>query len=879
MTQTIHVISHTHWDREWYRPFQIYRARLVDLIDAVLDILDQNPAYRYYHLDGQTIVLDDYLQIRPGNEDRLKQYIGSGRLLVGPWYTQPDEFLVSGESIVRNLLHGRRQAMAFGGCMDIGYLPDSFGHNSQMPQIFKGFGFSAAVVFRGITSDQVRSAFRWTGADETSLLTIKLPDDDAYSNFLYRLRSTLSDPLPIEYARLDIELARLKSDCDSTAVCEHLLWMDGVDHILPNPKTSEIIAYANRSMQDMHVIHSTLPDYVKALQLAETGIEEQRGELRYANRKWVLQAVLANVASSHIEIKQANVAAQNALERIVEPLSTLAWLSGAEYPAGFLTQAWQFLMQNHAHDSICGCSIDQVHRDMHYRYDQVNLISGMIADRALKHLATQVNTSWAESDESVLLIYNPSSWPRNGPVIVDVPVSSDTAAGTLRLVDSQGREVHTQVLAIRESNRLQQARYDIPIVDRKRLYQVVMETSVPPFGFSGYRVHLDPAPNRPVRSLFVRPGAMENEFLLVSIDAHGTVTLHDKQTGRIFTDLLTFEDRGDGGEGWNWVPPFFDRMYTSQGAHVSMTHLNDGELMATIRLRINMQVPSGFTGDAHEYDPVRMRRNDHMVDLPITVDISLGAGSRQIDMTMSVENTARNHRLRVLFATQIKTDFCYADGAFDVVKRAISQVDSHNWKEPQLGTYPHSSFVSVQDDSAGMAVLTSGTHEYEVTDTPVGTIAVTLFRAFGRGAGEPHEYMDSQEIGLHTYHLALLPYVGDWQQADVVRASRQFNLKPLSVVTRGHTGNLPIEAPLLEIVGHGIDVTAVKHAEDRNTTIVRLVNLGDKPQSVKIGMQSSIAEAFNLNLAEERLSAIRVDASGHISLLIDPRKIVTIELG
>src|SRR5262245_20130470 len=220
MSQTIHVVSHTHWDREWYRPFQVFRARLVDVVDTALDLLAYDPHYRYFHLDGQTIVLEDYLEIRPEREHQLRQSIREGRLLVGPWYTQPDEFLVSGESIVRNLLRGRRMAQAFGGCMDLGYLPDSFGHAGQMPQIFAGFGFPAAVLFRGITADQVRAAFNWRGSDGTTLLTVKLPDDDAYSNYLYQLRATLSDPNPIDFKRLDAELARLRSQCESAAVCD-----------------------------------------------------------------------------------------------------------------------------------------------------------------------------------------------------------------------------------------------------------------------------------------------------------------------------------------------------------------------------------------------------------------------------------------------------------------------------------------------------------------------------------------------------------------------------------------------------------------------------------------------------------------------------------
>ena len=909
MTQTMHVISHTHWDREWYRPFQVFRARLVEVVDAVLAMLESTPDYRFYHLDGQTIVLDDYLQIRPERAESLKRFIAEGRLLVGPWYTQPDEFLVSGESMVRNLLLGQRAARAFGGCMDIGYLPDSFGHASQMPQIFAGFGFQAAVIFRGITADQVRSAFMWRGADGTALLAIKLPDDDAYSNYLYRLRPTLSDPNPIDYARLDAELARLRSDTESMAVCDQLLWMDGVDHIFPSPKTPEIIAYANQTLAGARVIHSTLPAYVQALTDAAPVLQEQEGELRHANRAWALQSVLANVASSHIEIKQANTAAQTALERVVEPLSALAWMHGAEYPSGFLSQAWQLLMQNHAHDSICGCSVDQVHRDMHYRYDQVQLIASVLRDRALQALAAQVDTQASEGNrkglplqeglqaltaqvdmqaaepaDDVLLVYNPSSWVRDQNVIVDITLPQETLAGELQIVDAAMQVVSHQVLSIRETNRLYQPRFDIPTVNRKRVYRVALQTSLPAYGVASFRVRVVNDPNRPTTMLFTDTSTMENRYLRVAVAPDGTLTVHDKQTGRTYSGLLALEDRGDGGEGWNWIPPQFDHTYSSAGAPFTVARVQDGALRATLRLGVTLQVPAGFVGDAHEHDPKKMRRDDRLVALPIATDISLGIDSRQLELDMTVQNTALNHRLRVLFPTDIAAVSCYADGAFDVVQRPIHQVDSHDWREPQLGTYPHSSFVAIEDAggaedaAAGMAVITAGTQEYEVMDESRRTLAITLLRAFGRGPGEPHEYIDSQELGLHSYRFALLPYAGKWEQAGVVQASRQFNQQPLAVMTNGHTGALQANKPLLSITGEGFDVTAVKRTEDRDSLIVRLVNLSQLSQAVRISHAGGVREAYQTNLAEARLQALAVGEGGVVSLLVTPRQIATVEI-
>ncbi len=487
MPPMMHVVSHTHWDREWYRPFQVFRARLVACVDAMLDLLDRDPRFRCFHLDGQTIVLEDYLEIRPEREQRLKALIAEGRVLVGPWYTQPDEFLVSGEAMVRNLLLGTRMARDFGGCMDLGYLPDSFGHASQMPQIFAGFGFPAALLFRGVTADQVRAAFIWRGADGTALVTIKMPDDDAYSNYLYRLKGTLSDPGPIDETRLAGELARLRADCEAAAVCDQHLWMDGVDHIFPNPKTPDIIEFANRLMPDANVAHSTLPEYAQALIGARPHLNELRGELRRANRAWHLQALLANVASSHVRIKQANVRAQAALERVVEPLCSVAWLIGQPYPAGFLALAWKLLLQNHAHDSICGCSVDQVHREMHHRFGQVMQITGVVQDQALGSLAAQVDTSFA-GDGHALLLFNPLPQPRHGTLVCEVPVpvsGRGDAPLDIAVHDRMGQPVAHQLLAVADSARLSQQSYDIPYPVRRRTFTLALDVDLPALWLRG----------------------------------------------------------------------------------------------------------------------------------------------------------------------------------------------------------------------------------------------------------------------------------------------------------------------------------------------------------------------------------------------------------
>lgn len=880
MSPTMHVVSHTHWDREWYCPFQVFRARLVDVVDAMLDLLQSDPDYRFFHLDGQTIVLEDYLEIRPEREPELRRLIHEGRVLVGPWYTQPDEFLVSGEAIVRNLMLGRRQAQAFGGCMELGYLPDAFGHAGQMPQIFAGFGFPAAIVFRGITSDQVKSAFLWRGADGTPLLAVKLPDDIAYSNYLYCLLGTLSDEgRPIDDARLEKELAHLRAECEAQAVGDQHLWMDGVDHIYANPKTPEILRRARRMMPDATILHTTLPAYIEALAAAQPALQEVAGELRRANRAWRVQALLANVASSHIRVKQANFRAQTALERVIEPLCAAAWMMGEPYPATYLALAWKYLLQNHAHDSICGCSVDQVHRDMHGRFDQIEQIAGVLRERALAQLAARVDTSFA-GQHPVALLCNTLPWARSETLVVDVPVPplpDGAFPQEIELRDAAGARIPHQTLSVRDTARLRQPRYDIPRMRQRRVFTLALDIDLPAYSLTALTVAPTDKPNRPVASLFTGPAALENEHLRVTAQPDGTLALLHKSTGRLFTGLLTFEDRGDGGEGWNWIPPLADQAFLSPGSPVEVARVADGDLFAALRVALRFSVPAGFEGAAHEHDPARMRRSAQRVALPIEATVSLGRRSAQLDIDLTVHNVARNHRLRVLFPTDIAAEVCHADGTFEVVERPIRQIDSHDWREPQLGTYPHHGFVCVGDQTGGLAVLTAGTPEYEVMDEPRRALAITLLRAFGRGPGEPHEYIDSQELGERRYRLALRPFAGGWEQAGLVAAARRFAAPPLVTDDVAHAGAWRSGRPWLVVEGEGLDVTAVKKCEARDSVLARVVNMGSRQSVACIGLPIPVSEAHLLNLNEDRIAPLSV-ADGSVSVLVRPRQIVTVEL-
>ncbi len=386
----ISIVAHTHWDREWYEPFQTFRLRLVHLIDNLLDLLESDPSYSRFLLDGQMAVVDDYLEIRPENEERIRALAAAGRLSMGPWYILMDEFLVSGETIIRDLQAGMGRGAAFGGATDVGYLPDMFGHIGQMPQILKQAGFENAVVWRGVPSVIDKTGFVWEAPDGSTVRAEYLPV--GYGN---------GAAIPTDAKELVRRVADHEKEIGSFLI-GGLLFMDGTDHQEPQPWLGRVVAEAN-ALQDDYVLEVTaLADYLAGA--PTEGLERWKGELRSGARA----NVLMGVASNRVDVKIAAARAERALERRAEPYCAL-YLPAGQWPQSFFDVAWKEMIRNAAHDSVCACSVDEVVDAVLTRYAEGRQIGEGLADQALVALSR----SLAEAGPVVV---NPSARPRGGIV-------------------------------------------------------------------------------------------------------------------------------------------------------------------------------------------------------------------------------------------------------------------------------------------------------------------------------------------------------------------------------------------------------------------------------------------------------------------------------
>jgi alpha-mannosidase len=370
------VVPHTHWDREWYLPFEVFRLRLGSVVDGVLDTLERDPSFTSFTLDGQAIVLEDYLEVRPENEGRLQALLDAGRLEVGPSYVLPDEILVGGESLVRNLLLGRRVCRRFAvEPSGAGYLPDSFGHPAQLPQILAGFGIRTFLFSRGMGDeiDDVGVVFRWRAGSAEVVACQMLPH---YDNFA---RLTWYDDAKERVRGIVERFGELLRGTGQ----EEIVLANGSDHLPVEPGLPEILSDLERSLGAGFRIGR----YDEYAPRAE-GLPVHAGELVGSR----LQNILRGVNSARIYLKQANERAERRLLSIETAAALRTLRDDAAYPAADLRLAWRDLLRNHPHDSICGCSCDEVHRDMLIRYEQLDRTLDFVEREALGVGGALVNT-------------------------------------------------------------------------------------------------------------------------------------------------------------------------------------------------------------------------------------------------------------------------------------------------------------------------------------------------------------------------------------------------------------------------------------------------------------------------------------------------------
>ena len=877
----MHLISHIHWDREWYRTFQDSRAKLVKTIDKLLLLLDSNPDYRYFVLDGQAVILEDYLEIHPEKEGLLKKCVSQRKLFVGPWYTLPDEFLVSGESIIRNLMLGHKISSRFGRVMKVGYVPDQFGHISQLPQILRGFDIDSAVFSRGLgdEGETLGSEFVWRAPDGSKVLAIHQIGG-------YMSTSALGYENPDEFgistAPLNLKKAlesvnRNKLILSKYARTNYLLLNNGEDFFEPQPELPDIIKYLNDNIVDAKVIHSNFEELIKRIKASHPNLDFFEGELRAAKYWFMLFGVL----STRMVIKQRNERTQTNLEKIAEPLATLAWLDGLEYPEHHLWQAWKYLLQSHFHDSICGCGIDAVHRDVLHRFIRSLQISNNISRDSVNYLGSRIDTTFSNPDSRPIMVFNCLNWIRNGVANVNLSISDkEDISPNYFVLDNNGEKALANISISIESEKRKLREAKVSFLAEK----------IPAFGFKIYYLSSPNQEETLSSTLKSNKNIIENEYFQIIANKNGTLKIIYKPSNFCFDGVLLFEDVEDAGDEYNFSPARFSRKITSEKCAAKVTVLDEGPVSISLKIEILLKLPK-------EISINRSTRSDKFVNCLLQSYVTLYPKVRRIDFRTVFNNCAKDHRLRVIFPTDIMTDCTYAESPFDVVRRSIETPSATDWKESPSSTQPQQSYVSISDDQKGLTLINQGLPEYEAIRTENGTsILLTLLRCVGwlsrddlitrKGRAGPRLYPhlrtpDAQCLGRQEFRYSLVIHEGDWKDNKVWQEAHNHNTPLIVHPTSQHQGPLPQEFSFLQIKPESLIISALKKGELKNSLILRVYNPESKQTEVEVYTHKKIMNAYLVNLYEKKNKDLgkRIDIiKNRIRFKIKSSQIITLRL-
>lgn len=941
------VVPHTHWDREWYRTHEQFRYRLVALLDALLDGLEADAAFRHFLLDGQTILLEDYFEVRPQARERVAKLAREGRLAVGPWHVLPDQWLVSGEALIRNLREGRRRASALGGGLPVAYVPDPFGHVGQLPQLLAGFGLEGAVLWRGVGENVATTLFAWEAPDGTRLPTVYLPCGYAHGGDLPEEPQALAERLRQEIEAL-APFSRLPT----------LLILNGADHAVPCLGLPAALEAALALLPETTGEIGSLADFLRrARSEAGPDLPVHRGELRSALRA----PLLPGCASARAPQKRSEFRNDRLLVRWLEPLA--AWLAALGGDAGpaWIEFAWGLALENHPHDSVCGCSIDPVHDGMDVRYRRVEEIATAHLERVGTELAGRLAPPPRRSgDGAAFTVWNPNA---GGLVLVEALLALDLPeTGSTRglpefhLRDARGRAiaVHAEsaeagetlargilprawVRRLVASTRGEISGHPVTGIDlaggpeqpelvirvgpapvagfdataarsavdaqlagasvsrvafrieRPARVRLRFVDELPSHGLRAYRVAPGAAaPHDPVRARRDRSGSvsLENESWRVEVSRSGRVTLVARRLERRIPDALRLVSEGDRGDTYNF-DPVPDAVCVERPGRVRVGLLWESPVEGCIFIDAHYRVPEALAAS-------RRARSRRRRIVPARLELRLAAGLDRLEVRVRVENTVRDHRLRLHARAPFAAQRLRVESAFEIVERPIAPPPDAFGPglpaERPVGSGPQRRFASLDDGRLAFTVANRGVAEVEARPESDGStsLALTLLRAVGwlsrddltlrpNPAGPPLAVPGAQVPGIHEAEFSLRLHRLD-DPRHVVEALAFAD--PALALAGAGSSEAPLRdgARLVEVDDPAVVVSAVEPRPDGGIAL-RVCNLSEQARRVGVRWGASLPgglEAVGLDDRPDPRVAVAPHAVGGVWLTLHPWQIVTL---
>lgn len=898
------VVSHFHHDPAWIKDFQESKIVLANNIDRLLEILDANQEFKYFTIES-VFLLDDYFKIRPENKEKVLDYVRSGRILVHPVAVLMDWYLSRGrgEALIRNLLLAKKKAKEWKVPLtDIFYSPDSFGHNPILIPILNEFGISSMVFFRGMGEEAaiLNTEFYWQDQNDKNsrLLAVWL-----------MLAYTSGFNLPKDKEKLRERLDLAKKLFRPKISLPVILLMNGQDFAPPQQDIVDVIKVANQEFKDIELIHSNLPEYVKEIKRMSPKLRSFEGELRGSHYWWIHPGTL----SSRMYLKQENQKSQILLERQTEPLLSFAWTLGANYESAFLNLAWKYILENLHHDGITGSHPDRASDDIMAKFRGSEHICQELLNKSLAFISEKINTQKREG--IAVVVYNSEGRERVDFVRAKIKLPEHLLGKQLIAEDCNGKRFPCQIYSQKE---LQERDYEFNA--SKVVYtDISFVAEVPSCGYKTFWIRENDSTDSSPSTLKVGNNYLENKYFRVEVDQNGSLDIFDRTTGRVLKNQNIFEDGGDIGDVYNYSPPINDKIVGSGKNKVKITLADRGPVSVALKIESFLNLPKSTTKN-------RKSRSSRMVKCPVVCYVSLYQDIPMVLIRVSFNNKVEDHRLRVLFPVELKTDYSFAENYFGVVKRPlelppqrkdVSDKDMEEyfeklyqiggplpagrepgWVEDSLGTHPQGSFVDINDGNYGLAIANKGLPEYEVLlGKGEKIIALTLLRAIPKMFQNnlinrrgfmvddlPHLELFPKEPkfqcpGEYTFEYAIIPHQGDWRESKVYQQAHQFENSLISWQEQRHFGKLPSEKSFVSIEPDTLIISAIKKAEEDNSLIVRFYNISDRKVDGRLRFYKKLRQAFRCNMKEENLEELPI---GHdrqeVKLKVGEKKIITLEL-
>ncbi len=887
------VVPTTHWDRDWYWPFERFRVKLIELFAAAKVAWAADPTWRF-SIDGQAIPVEDYLEAIPEDADMLMRLGAEKRFAMGPVYVQSDTYCTGGEAFIRNLLIGREISLRFGALQGPLYLPDSFGHVPELPMLAAGFGIRTILLMRGNDGvpgfpHDARFA-RWSHADGSEVRLVRLRD--GYGNAA-NLGLARGEDTPERKASGLVQVYDPARACAQLTAAANrqledgqggpFLMLAGSDHVIPRAELGEVL----RAATDGNTIYrfADLNDVDRALWARDpSGWHHHRGELHAVGAG----AVLGGTVSARIYLKLDNARAERALVDVAEPADAMALLVGIDDPAAaVLRTAWRRLLKAHPHDDITGCSVDAVHRENEQHIACALQAADALRRRMIVRLIAHYGGQLPGDDRQAFIAFDTSGHAGMRRFTVELDLEGRREWGDYHLPrlyairDEQGQAVPFRELARESSSE-----------HPHTVLRLEVRGDLAPFAPRRFVIDpIEPLP-RPEAEAEARSMILENERLSATVRADGSVDLVDLRSGAAWNGLGRWSDQGDVGNEYDFVPlpDEAERIHADLAFAHAPTAMLCGGGMRVVRMTGELRLPA---------DASSRRIGGALVAIPVIVDYSLAPGEAWLTCRIRLRNRAKEMRLRWNATLPAKPATTRAGLKFTEVTRPAGAQPNHDGKliPPE---HPADAFVAVPlgygissgigtsvvagaGDAAtgGLAVFARAPVNYEIVDDNGGArLAITLVRAVGwLGSGLGTLTPEAQCLERDLEHVfALRPYAAE-ESADLLAEALAWRHEALTGLIWGY--NPPVQPvdhePVIALAPGAVRVSACKRSHDRERVIVRLHNASALPAIAELRVRADRVCLLGLD-EEPRGDPLVVAADGAWRVPVPPQGLVTLGL-